>query len=516
MKSTRTVAMYLPQFHEIPENNKWWGEGYTEWTAVKQAAPAFPGHEQPIVPLHEHYYDLLSKDTMVWQAHLAKTYGVDGFCFYHYWFGKNRKILERPAENLLRWKDIDLQFCFCWDPSTWARTWTKLGNSWADAFESSKKRDMLDDGVLLRQDFGDEEYWKTHFDYLLPFFRDERYLRVDGKPVFLFYSSSFPCLGRMAADWRRRAEEAGLPGLYLVGYCVPNPSLDAVIFPMAFGKDSFVYDKKAERLIPGTSMFGYDYDEVWQNFLQSPPCSTQRTLWLGTVSYDDSPRRGANGRIYLHASPEKFCHYFGQLMRKSRMEGNPFIFIDAWNEWGEGKKLEPDTRTGFRYLEAVRSVVQTETERLPPIDASSVEDGRVQYMANLESMVLRFKKFYAMFRDWKICDQAGQSLGTYFVSRKFHRIAIYGFGIHGRMFYQEMQSAEDVDVAYLIDARKGGMEGKTDVPVFSPLESLPLVDAIVVSVVDEYATISAMLRKKIDAPIISLAEVVADVAGKQR
>ena len=192
MKSTRTLAMYLPQFHEVPENSQWWGAGYTEWTAVKQAKPCFPGHEQPVIPMNGNYYDLLSKETMVWQAKLAKKYGVDGFCFYHYWFGRGRKILEKPAENLLKWTDIDLPFCFCWDPGTWARTWSKMGNAWADAFEPEKdKAQTRGDGILIQQDFGDASYWEAHFEYLLPFFRDERYLRVDGTPVFIFYNSNF-------------------------------------------------------------------------------------------------------------------------------------------------------------------------------------------------------------------------------------------------------------------------------------------------------------------------------------
>ena len=127
-KELRALAMYLPQFHRVPENDAWWGEGFTEWTAVKKAVPLFEGHEQPRTPLNSNYYDLMDKGTMEWQADLAKKYGIDGFCFYHYWFRDGRRILEKPAENLLQWKDIDMPFCFCWDPVSWARTWTKLGN----------------------------------------------------------------------------------------------------------------------------------------------------------------------------------------------------------------------------------------------------------------------------------------------------------------------------------------------------------------------------------------------------
>lgn len=513
MKSTRTLAMYLPQFHEVPENSQWWGAGYTEWTAVKQAKPCFPGHEQPVIPMNGNYYDLLSKETMVWQAKLAKKYGVDGFCFYHYWFGRGRKILEKPAENLLKWTDIDLPFCFCWDPGTWARTWSKMGNAWADAFEPEKdKAQTRGDGILIQQDFGDASYWEAHFEYLLPFFRDERYLRVDGKPVFIFYNSFLvPCLERMATFWRRLAKKAGFSGLELIGFGIPNRSMDAVIYPMAFGKSSFVYDRSIEHIIPGTSMYGYEYDDVWQHFLANPPSAMQQTLWLGTVSFDDSPRRGANGRIYLHASPAKFRHYFGQLLRKSREAGNSFVFIDAWNEWGEGKKLEPDTKTGYAYLEAVRDMTQTATEDLPVIDAVSLEEGREQYVENLEWLVLRNQKLYILFRDWRKCMREHRDLATYFRDRKWHRIGLYGYGRHGRDFYQDVQG-HGVEIVYLIDARKEGMSGKTPVPVYAPDEELPDCDAVVVSVVDEYEAILEMLQERMDVPIVSLSEVVSAVA----
>ena len=512
MRSTRTLAMYLPQFHEVPENSKWWGAGYTEWTAVKNAEPCFPGHEQPVVPMNGNYYDLLSKDTMVWQAELAKKYGVDGFCFYHYWFGKDRKILEKPAENLLKWKDIDLPFCFCWDPSTWARTWSKMGNSWADAFEPGNDEEKKQgNGILIRQDFGDESYWKKHFDYLLPFLQDHRYICVDGKPVFIFYGSScVPCLERMVSYWRRLAKEAGFPDLYLIGFDFPNCSLDAVIYPMAFAKN-FVYDKNVEHKISGTSLYGYEYDDVWQSFLASPPSAMQKTLWLGTVSYDDSPRRGANGRIYLHATPEKFRHYFGQLLRKSREAGNPFVFIDAWNEWGEGKKLEPDTKTSYAYLEAVHDMTRVATENLPAIDSATLEKGCKRYMANLERFALQYQKYFHLSRDWRKCSREKRSLAKYFQDRNWQRIALYGYGRHGREFYQDVQG-NSVEIIYLIDARKGGMAGKTPVPVYAPEETLPECDAIVVSVVDEYEAILEMLEEKVDVPVLSLSEVVSIVA----
>lgn len=141
MKDIRTIAMYLPQFHCIPENDAWWGKGFTEWSTVKAAKPLYESHGQPRIPLNQNYYNLLEKETMLWQAELMHQYGIDGLCFYHYYFKNGKKILEKPAENLLCWKDVNIPFCFCWDSASWARTWSNVGgNSWADTFEKKEKR----------------------------------------------------------------------------------------------------------------------------------------------------------------------------------------------------------------------------------------------------------------------------------------------------------------------------------------------------------------------------------------
>ena len=194
----KVLAMYLPQFHRVDENDEWWGEGYTEWTAVKKGEKLFPGHEQPRVPMKHNYYDLLKKETMQWQTELMKKYKVYGMCFYHYYFQKGRKILEKPAENLLKWKDIDMPFCFSWANETWARTWSKLTgtNTWNSREE--KAHEIGDDGILLKQEYGGEEDWENHFYYLQPFFEDIRYIRVENKPVFIIYKpDEISCLLQM-------------------------------------------------------------------------------------------------------------------------------------------------------------------------------------------------------------------------------------------------------------------------------------------------------------------------------
>ena len=167
----KVLAMYLPQFHRVKENDQWWGTGFTEWSAAKGAKKLYDGHYQPRIPQNQYYYNLLDKSVMQWQAELMRKYSVDGVCIYHYWFKDNRRILEKPAENLLKWKEVEMPFCFYWANVTWARTWSKLQNKtpWTNAYEPKDSNEV--NGILLEQKYGGEEHWREHFEYLLPFFQ---------------------------------------------------------------------------------------------------------------------------------------------------------------------------------------------------------------------------------------------------------------------------------------------------------------------------------------------------------
>ena len=215
----KVIAMYLPQFHEVEENNRWWGEGFTEWTAVKKARPLFDNHKQPNTPLNENYYNLLDKQTMQWQVNLMKKYGVDGMCFYHYYFKDGKKILEKPAENLLAWKNIDMPFCFSWANESWIRSWSNVndGNPWMyDEKDAQKVKES--NGVLLEQKYGEKEDWEKHFYYLLPFFKDDRYIKIENRPVFLIYKPDIiPCLKEMINYWNQLCEKEGMGYIYLLG-----------------------------------------------------------------------------------------------------------------------------------------------------------------------------------------------------------------------------------------------------------------------------------------------------------
>lgn len=198
----KVIAFYLPQFHETPENNEWWGQGFTEWNNMKAAKPLFEGHNQPRIPLNNNYYNLLDEKTLEWQTKIAKEHGVYGFCCYHYWFG-SKMLLEKPMEIYLKDKNCDLPFCFCWANETWT-------NAWAAETESDRK-------TLIKQEYGDKEEWERHFQYLLPFFKDERYIKEGNKPLFVIYRPQYITeLSARLAYYNKRAQEEGFDGLVFV------------------------------------------------------------------------------------------------------------------------------------------------------------------------------------------------------------------------------------------------------------------------------------------------------------
>lgn len=195
----RIIAFYLPQFHSIPENDEWWGKGFTEWTNVAKAKPLFPGHNQPRIPLNNNYYNLMNPDTFSWQVDLAKKYGVDGFCFYHYWFN-GKLLLEKPLDMWLVHKEWDREYCFSWANEPWAKTWDGQNNN-----------------VLMPQEYAGLNDIVSHFYYMLPFFMDSRYIKIDNKPVFVLYrANSITYLSDMIAKWNELAVQNGFSGIYFV------------------------------------------------------------------------------------------------------------------------------------------------------------------------------------------------------------------------------------------------------------------------------------------------------------
>ena len=506
----KTIAMYLPQYHRVKENDAWWGEGFTEWTAVRAAKPLFLGHAEPRRPLGGRYYDLLDKETFRWQAGLMRKYLVSGLCFYHYWFKDGRQILEKPAENLLGWADIEMPYCFCWANSSWARSWNNIGTwSWSPLFDPARERDAYDvqaaEGILLQQKYGDVQEWEKHFAYLLPFFRDRRYLKANGKPLFLFYGpDGIPCLERMSIYWRQLAKANGLPGIYLVGINMryPNPAMDACLVLYNGGRESI---GNLEQRIKGTSLHAVDYDAMWQKCLGRERMAGMRTYWCGTVDYDDTPRRGRTGTLYLDATAEKFCRYFEELVQKSLKDGNEWVFLNAWNEWGEGMYLEPDELRGYKMLESVAYVMRKYAEVEPSRAGKCIaEDGSATWEQRRANKSAKMQELY---HHWLLLKERGGSIVPWLAKRGYREVAVYGMGEVGRHIWAEL-SASSIKIKYIIDRSK--KEVHFTVPIYDLRDALPKCDAVIVSVVDEYWEIARSLEGKVDCPVISLAEIVGE------
>lgn len=361
----KKIAFYLPQYHAIPENDEWWGKGFTEWTNVKASHPQYKGHIQPEVPLHHNYYCLLDENVQVEQSRLALQYGLDGFCYYHYWF-EGKLLLEKPIENMLHNPQIEIPFCICWANETWSRTWDGRNTS-----------------ILIEQNYNeDKAAWTEHFNYLLQFFKDKRYILHQGMPMLIIYNPQLITNCREMIDlWRQLARENGFPDLY-IGYQYPLAfDSDTDSLGMNFGIEfEPVYtvmelDKEKSSLIgmlrrafTNPQWFKwrleekllhhpkyYNYDEMWERIIRRYPVKSN-VMPGAFCAWDNTPRRGNKATIYRGAAPHKFEQYLIRRLQtaKERYYAE-YIFINAWNEWAEGAHLEPDEVNGYGYLEAIRN-----------------------------------------------------------------------------------------------------------------------------------------------------------------
>lgn len=340
---SKLIAFYLPQYHRIPENSQWWGPGFTEWTNVVRGKPNFADHYQPHIPRDLGFYDLTHPDVMYEQAEMAKVYGLHGFCFYYYWFS-GRRILERPLENFLK-SDIDINFCLCWANENWTRTWDGDTKS-----------------VLLAQNHaeGDDERFIAS---LVDYFNDKRYIRVDGKPMLVIYrAKEIPDPSRSFAKWRNLARSHGFLGLHIAVvdfYDISSPNevdADALVEfpPHKFNGPQSVPDKVPNVTNPEFAGGIVDYPKVIAQSARRPVPPFK--LYRGIIpSWDNTARRQNTPTILINAQPDLYGEWLRYLRAYTR-ERNPdesdnFIFVNAWNEWGEGCHLEPDLKWGMQYLE---------------------------------------------------------------------------------------------------------------------------------------------------------------------
>lgn len=491
MKLPKILAVYLPQFYENEDNNLWWGKGFTDWETVKSAEKYFQGHNEPRIPLGRVYYDLSKKETMQEQARLAKKYGIGGFCFYHYYFKEGKRTLELPAENLLRWKDIDMPFCFNWASESWIRSWSRMsGNVWAEKYENAGIETA--NGVLVQQDYGSYPDWVRHFEYLLPFLRDDRYIKQDGKPVFVFYSpNDIKPLKEMTECWRKLAVLSGLPGLYLIGAHLnaPNGCLDAALIYEPRNSINILNNLGKVEIKNGVRCFGYQ--ETWETLLESEPFFGYKTYFCGISGYDDTPRRGQSGESLIHVSAGIFRSNLVKLLQKSVRHGNEYLFINAWNEWGEGMYLEPDEEEGYAYLEAIRDaareaeMVADETEAVDDMEAVKKEISALNYQSN------KFKDLFQILDKWLFLEQEGKvDFASFLEAEKIGSVAIYGMAALGKHLLLQLRK-ERLEAAFGID-RYVGQFGE-GFKVYRPEENWPSVDAIIITAYDT-VSISEQLR----------------------
>lgn|GEM_PF-284447 len=335
----RVIAFYLPQFHPIPENDRWWGKGFTEWTNVGKAVPLFEGHYQPHVPADLGYYDLRVPEIRLEQAEMARRYGVDAFCYWHYWFA-GHQLLERPFDEVVRTGQPDFPFCLGWANQTWSGIWHGAP-----------------DRVLIEQTYPGLEDYKAHFDTLLPAFRDPRYLRVHDRPLFVIYApTNLPDACLFTSYWQQLAQEAGLGGIYFVAHNVRNPET----YGCQACVDNAPFVSMNAPLVPVIPLSGNSvpkvsrYEDLVLYLKQYQLSGNEYPLVV--PNWDNTPRSGSNGFVLQGSTPELFGEMLEDALRKVEQRKDPadrIVFIKAWNEWAEGNHLEPDLLHGHAYLQAL-------------------------------------------------------------------------------------------------------------------------------------------------------------------
>lgn len=365
-KKIQFLAYYLPQYHPIPENDEWWGKGFTEWTNVAKAKPLFSDHKQPKLPADLGFYDLRVPEVRKQQAELAENYGVDGFIYYQYWFGNGKKLLEKPAEAMLEDEKIKTPFCFCWANETWKGIWHGL--------ESSK--------ILIEQEYLGIEDYKRYFEYLLPFFTDARYIKIENKPMFHVYKlQDIPNLNEFLNLFNKLAINAGFNGIYFISSVVSHPDVFVnnekiygqvgldIFQKLRYQQDFLFSNNYLQRL--ENKLWGYlkfkkagnqskpiicDYREGVSRLEIKFP--NKKYIPCVFPNWDNSARSGKKSLIFKNSNPKEWKqHLKNNLDELFENPANPqFVFIKSWNEWAEGNYLEPDREYGLKWLEAIKEI----------------------------------------------------------------------------------------------------------------------------------------------------------------
>lgn len=354
MKSNlpRILAIYLPQYHPIPENDEWWGKGFTEWISVASAKPLFKNHEQPIIPGELGFYDLRLEDIQIQQAELAKSFGIEGFVYWHYWLGNGKRLLEMPAEKMLHNPKVDIPFCLAW-----------ANHSWKGVFFGAQGK------TLIHQTYNGIDDYRRHFETVLPYFKDKRYIKVNGKPLFgIFKPQDIPSCNEFIAYWQRWAGEAGLAGITFYGELYGESAEKYGLDFSTFSRHRIIehldpkmsllrYWKRFKRGIP-VRVNAYSYEEAIPFFKKDILADNE---WPSIVTgWDTTARLGEKAVILYERSPELFRKHVHQILEqvKNRDSETNIVFIKSWNEWAEGNYLEPDNKYGRAYLEMLKKEME--------------------------------------------------------------------------------------------------------------------------------------------------------------
>ena len=355
----KILALNLPAYHEVEINNKVWGKGFTEWDNVKKGTKYFENHYQPVVPLNQWYYDLSKPEDIEKQIELANRFGVDGFVYYHYWFGNGVQALEKPMEILRNAIKKQIEYCFCWANQSWFTTWHGKSSE-----------------IIVKQEYGKEEEWVRHIKYLLSFFTDPRYIKVGNRPVLYVYNMSDIPDRRMFDVWNNILREEGFGDIYLIEFIssknkdISYDKTDAVVefeplYTTYFDLNKVQLAKRVVCKLFKTIDF-QDYDVLWKKIIKRNRVYNGKAIYKGCfVGWDNSPRKAKNSMIVRNATPEKFEKNLEALIHNNRKDAsNEFVLINAWNEWSEGAYLEPDELNGFAYLQAIKNIKEShESER---------------------------------------------------------------------------------------------------------------------------------------------------------
>ncbi len=377
-KKARVIAFYLPQYHPIPENDEWWGKGFTEWTNVAKAKPLFKGHLQPRIPADLGFYDLRMPEIKEQQAQMAREAGVEGFCYWHYWFGNGKMLLEKPFKEVLDNGKPDFPFCLGWANHDWTN------KTWKNA------KSFTNQHMLQQQSYPGKDDYVQHFNYVLDAFKDKRYIHVDDKPLFVVFAPhDIPNVSEFISLWNSLAVQNGLKGIHFVGIVHNNPSFleDGTGFSLK-GENDLIFNKynkileqgfnavnsrgylRAQMISKGVVShylhkkmnqlfnFGlkkYSYNKLIRHMFTKED-SLNNVYPTIIPNYDRSPRSGKNADVWHGSTPSLFKKHVGNALRlvENKEEDHKIIFLKSWNEWGETNYMEPDLHFGKEYLEVLK------------------------------------------------------------------------------------------------------------------------------------------------------------------